>query len=391
MRSIKPRSSLSGATKALAAVTIAAIAPPLADADSDNQETSQLSLGATYTADVFTNVEGGLETGTRYLDNALVSGEMAFGSQNSTDTVLYASLAYNNNSTFSDELVGDAQVVSNIDADSGLRVYEAWVEHTFASGRAGLLGGLFDLNSEFDVIDAASLFINSSHGIGFEIAQTGDNGPSIFPVTALAGRLKWSPTENTVFRIAAIDATAGTAENPSRPSLNLSSSDGALIIAQASLQPNSEFNANLGIWGYTNSPNQGDPLQESSAPLGIYGSVEGTLNSPLQLEQLRGFVRFGLTHGNNVDADGYLGYGLNWQVSPSITAGVASAHAFPSSKSRAIGLDSEETTLEATVEFRLNEKFAIQPNLQYTNNPGFSNDIDNSLALGIRLSATLWE
>jgi porin len=48
--------------------------------------------------------------------------------------------------------------------------------------------GLYDLNSEFDVIEAAALFLNPSHGIGPDFAQSGRNGPSIFPVTSLAIR-----------------------------------------------------------------------------------------------------------------------------------------------------------------------------------------------------------
>lgn len=50
--------------------------------------------------------------------------------------------------------------------------------------------GLYDLNSEFDALDDAGLFINSAFGVGTDIGLTGVNGPSIFPVTSLAVRAR---------------------------------------------------------------------------------------------------------------------------------------------------------------------------------------------------------
>ena len=90
---------------------------------------------------------------------------------------------YNNNKTLSDTLIGDMQTVSNIDTTTATRLYEAWYEQAFGDGKSSLKVGLYDLNSEFDAIDTAGLFLLSSHGIGPDYSQTGLNGPSIFPVT----------------------------------------------------------------------------------------------------------------------------------------------------------------------------------------------------------------
>ncbi|MFO7314738.1 carbohydrate porin [Rhodothermus marinus] len=86
--------------------------------------------------------------------------------------------------------VGDAQGVSNIEAPTSWRLYEAFVEHVTATGRLSVLAGLYDLNSEFDVLPAAGLFINSSFGIGAELAASRPQGPSIFPVTSPGLRLR---------------------------------------------------------------------------------------------------------------------------------------------------------------------------------------------------------
>lgn len=45
--------------------------------------------------------------------------------------------------------------------------------------KLSLLFGLYDLNSEFDTQETSSIFINPSHDIGAEYAQSGKNLPSI--------------------------------------------------------------------------------------------------------------------------------------------------------------------------------------------------------------------
>src|SRR3546814_3364842 len=51
---------------------------------------------------------------------------------------------------------------------------------------------------------AAGLFIGSPHGIGTDFAQSGQNGPSIFPSTSLAARVQWAPAEGWAARAAEI-------------------------------------------------------------------------------------------------------------------------------------------------------------------------------------------
>ena len=146
-----------------------------------------MRLDAVYTGEVLSNLAGGLESGSRYLDNLdlelefEIADTIGFGA----GTVFVRGL-YNNGSTFSDELVGDLQVVSNIDAGRSWRIFEFWYE--VGDAPWSLRTGLYDLNSEFDTNETGSVFLNSSHGIGSEIGQTGENGPSIFPVSSLGLR-----------------------------------------------------------------------------------------------------------------------------------------------------------------------------------------------------------
>ena len=150
-------------------------------------------FGAVYTAEIWRNASGGLRTGSVYLDNLDmtlgIDGEKAWGVEGLT---VFADVLYNNAARLSDTYVGDEMTVSNIDAPEGLRLYELWIDWTpGGQGPFSVRFGLYDLNAEFDNSESRSLFIHSSHGVGHELGQTGENGPSIFPVTSLGLRLAW--------------------------------------------------------------------------------------------------------------------------------------------------------------------------------------------------------
>lgn len=102
-------------------------------------------------------------------------------------------------------LVGDAQGTNNLEGPSGTQVEEAWVQQNFSGSDASLLVGVYDLNSEFYRVAAAGLFLNSSFGVGPEFAQSGLEGPSIFPRTSAGLRVAMKPTVNTVLRAAVLD------------------------------------------------------------------------------------------------------------------------------------------------------------------------------------------
>lgn len=75
------------------------------------------------------------------------------------------------------DLAGDAQGVGNIDGPDGSAVHELWIQHNFQRSGVSLLGGVYDLNSEFDRVQAAGLFLNSSFGVTSEFAESGGECP----------------------------------------------------------------------------------------------------------------------------------------------------------------------------------------------------------------------
>jgi porin len=109
---------------------------------------------------------------------------------------------------------------------------EAWLDWGFhAHGPGSVRVGLYDLNSEFDTAESRGL-INSAYGIGQELAQTGHNGPSIYPVTALAARLAWTPAEPWLIEFAVVDGVPGDPDGTHRSRWHLSRSKGALRIGE---------------------------------------------------------------------------------------------------------------------------------------------------------------
>ena len=119
-------------------------------------------LEATYTGEVIANAAGGMRRGTRYLDNFDLVLEADLGRvMGWQGAELHVYGLYNNGRAFS-ELVGDAQAPSNIETGTrAVRLYEAWINQQITPA-ISLKAGLYDLNSEFDALEAAGLFTASA-------------------------------------------------------------------------------------------------------------------------------------------------------------------------------------------------------------------------------------
>ena len=146
----------------------------------------------TYKGDVQSNVSGGIKRGTRLLDNldvaATFDGEKLLGAKGLSATV---HVINNNGGRPNADLVGSVQGVNNYEVPRATaKLYEAYLQQNFYDNRLSFLAGLVDVNTEFYVTDASALFFQPSAGIGTDIAQSGQQGPSIFPFTALGARVR---------------------------------------------------------------------------------------------------------------------------------------------------------------------------------------------------------
>src|SRR5262245_56653611 len=210
-----------------------------------------IAIDAVYTGEAWRNTSGGLATGNRYLDNidltASLDGEQVFGIEGMK---LFGYALFENGHALSDDLVGAAQGVSNIEALPAVRLYELWSEWQLGSTHGTLRFGLYDLNAEFDAIETAGLFINPSHGIGPDFSQSGANGPSIFPNTSLAVRGAISSGPWT-YRAAILDGVPGDAEHPDRTRVRFDAGDGCLFVGEIDYAQPSGLRFGVGYWRYS--------------------------------------------------------------------------------------------------------------------------------------------
>ncbi len=369
----------------------------LAAVDSMAETTAE----AYYRGDVLHNSGGGIDTGSVYLDDAgLTIGTELGGLFGASDAEMFAYFLYNNGTSFSETLVGDLQTVSNIDAPEAFRVYEFWYQQSW-SNDASLRAGLYDLNSEFDAIDTAGLFTNSSHGIGAEFAQSGFAGPSIFPVTSLGIRFEWSVSDTGKLRYAVLDGVPGDPDDASKTAIRLGGDDGVLHAIEYNYAPLSGARFGIGGWLYSA---EFDVISEPGAPGssgrdngngGVYGFVDFPLlpasSSGLDLSA---FLRFGTASEKFNVLESYLGGGVvlsgfsserpedriglafaRAQVSDRFRRGVASAGG---------SRESSETSIEFTYSREQTDWLRIQPDIQYILNPGADPALANTWVVGLQ-------
>ena len=234
------------------------------------------------TNDLFHNQQGGLESGTRLMSKATLGANGAIDKSIEWRTSLHAT----GNGGFSEELAGDSFTASNIDGPEGARIDEAWLKGR--KSQWGWLIGSYDLNSEFDHIVPAELFINSAHGIGPDFSQSGHNGPSIFPFTALAARAEWQINSKNLVRTALIDGVPGTPHSTRYNNIYLNKNEGILFVAEwQTINTNNSF-CTLGAWRYSDQFSTLSADKEAPA-FGLYTSFAQSAS----LDHLGTWIRLG--------------------------------------------------------------------------------------------------
>ena len=327
----------------------------------------------------------------------------------------------NNGGDPSETDIGDFQVVSNIEAPDTWKLFEAWFQQNFFGDRISLLIGLIDLNGQFDVIETASLFLNSSHGIGPDFSQTGANGPSIFPTTTLGTRAKLKPLDFFYVQGGVWDAVAGDPDDHTGTEFDWNKDEGLLVVAELGLvlgEENTQLKDlpygkyALGAWIYTSQfedltltlPDPTD--EEEEIPLmhdgnkGIYALAEQRVFSEKEDDNqgLSVFIRLGWANPDFNDISLYTGGGLVYTgLIPSrnedqIGVAVAAAHVGNKFKQAVLDEDEilvkdEEVNLELTYRSQILPWLAVQPNFQWVINPGFDPTLKDAWVFGTPLGS----
>ena len=351
-----------------------------------------------YGGDVFAELAGGLPQRT-YVGNLnlelLLDGERLFHRPGLSFFVECLSIHGGQPSL----LLGDAQGISNISAPSKLVLYEVWFEYNLFANHFSVLAGLYDLNSQFYVLQSAGLFLNGSFGVGPEFSGSGVAGPSIFPSTSPGVRLTFKPKSNIEIRGAVFDGVP--VDRPDDSISTFTSGDGVLLVSEAVFlnreasisrkhkvrfrigraagSPSYDHKVAIGGWHYTATfPDlsaidaNGNPVAHRGSS-GVYAIADATLfrSKTTTERRLSGFVEGGLGDGRvnrfgSYFGAGLVGYGpLKMRPDDELGLAVAVAHNGPAYQRQQIeaggGTFTTETAIELTYLAQVTSWLAVQP------------------------------
>ncbi|WP_329742002.1 carbohydrate porin [Dyella sp. A6] len=319
---------------------------------------------------------------------------------------------------FPSSYTGDAQGTSNIEAPHLTRVYEAWVQYNGRHSRWSVLLGRYDLNSEFDRLQTASLFLDSSFGVEPAFSQSGGGGPSIFPRPRMALRVALKLAHGVVWRSAVVqggvplDRSLPPAAERARFGDALFVTELALlrrgpvedpkagdpvddmIGRQARLPPYSGKLA-LGAWRYARRQICLEPSIAARActASGAYLLLDDPLLQRIGTagRQLAAFAQLSVASGAADRFHRYVGVGLS--LTPLFDAGADDALGLAvatvwngrpylrAQHALAQPVSSDERIYELTYQRSIGAHLTVQPDLQYVVHPDTRSDVPDALAL----------
>lgn len=347
-----------------------------------------------YTADVMGVIGGDAKHAGRYLDNLDLSVdgdlEKALGWSGAT---LHLGLLHNAGGR-PNEFAQTLQGVDNIEVGRARgRIFELWIDQQLADGRASVRAGLYDLNSEFYSTEASQQLIAPPFGIGSEFSATGPNGPSIFPLTSLAVRLRIGEETGPYVQTAVLSAEAGSLTEPDNLQLGLDR--GGIVIAEVGRQ--GPTRVAFGAWTYTEPQERLDGAGETSA-FGGYLLAEKKLSTTALNPELAAFVRVGASDGETSPFVGGWQAGLRlnrvFASRPESALSFGLQQAYLSAGFRDVMRRQGQTPAraESGAELTYSDRIGpvtIQPDLQVFHHPGGDRDRDLIWIGGVRLSVAI--
>lgn len=275
---------------------------------------------------------------------------------------------------------GDVQGISNIAAPRAAKIYELWYQHSFSDDQLQLLLGLHDYNALFYALDSAGLFTHASFGIGPDTSQV---GPSIFPTTSL-GLVASGNHQSLYWQMAVYDGVPGDPENPRGTQIHLNSEDGVFAGFEWGMREPEVYKWGLGYWYHSaqfEEPVYGETLDDNA---GIYALAERYLGDHWAVFAQLGYAR---AHYNRLRR--YLGAGVTYadliKAGDQLGLGLARAQLDSQFRRENPDLARAEEALECTYFVPVLQHLGAQASVYYIRNPGFDPNLDETLALGLRV------
>ncbi|MBS1986078.1 MAG: carbohydrate porin [Bdellovibrionales bacterium] len=357
---------------------------------------AEISASVGYKGEVNSTFAGGAKTGTTYLDNLdlkLSGNAKAVGAPG----LSFLIHALGNHGGDPTEYVGDAQSTSNIESPDTFKLYQVWLQQNLYDDSLSFLAGLYDLNGEFYVTNSSGVLLNSSFGVGKDLSQTGKNGPSVFPTTSLALRMRLKLQQDIYLQTGVFDGTAGNPDKVYGTHIHTpNADDGFLLISEFGYAHEGEDHPAkyaLGVWTYT-------ATFDHLSRVDIHGDVIPSTNYGVYLlgDQSLGsgwstFGRVGLA-SEKVNP-----FKMNWALgvnakglipsrdSDTLAFGITQVRMGNAYREVNPGTLAAETAFELSYRCEFYSHFALQPDLQWVQHPSANPDIHNAWVGALRVEA----
>jgi porin len=330
--------------------------------------------------------------------------------------------------------VGSLMGVDNLEVpDNGAKLYHAWFSKGLFDSKLDILAGVYPVDSEFYVTDSSGVFVHPSFGMAAEVAQTGRNGPSIYPISGTGLRVRYQPNARAYVQAAILDGDPGDGRNPHWEKINPIHGDGAFFIAELGgrLLENHELGAPdeqspqtvpsrvqvlheryeaigkfaVGYWKYTEEAGDLNVINSSGLPIGrsnhgAYGIFERTVYQAPDMERDAAvFVRYGRAAAdvNVFDYSASAGLRIRGLIAGRADdffgVGVTRAHAsgsyVQSQAAQGVAIPEAETAVELTYRTQIKGWLVLQPVLQRIEHPGLDPATGRATVIGLRAEVTL--
>ncbi len=337
---------------------------------------SGFEANLTYKGEYVNNLSGGVKRKAMYLGNLDLVFDLELEKMAGMPGLSAQVYFLGNHGGDPSEVVGDAIGSSNIESPGDyLKLYQLWFLQKAFDDRFQLLLGLHDLNSEFYATEGSSVLLSSAFGMGPEVAQSGVNGPSIFPTAAVAAVIGVRPYGDWLLQAGAYNGRAGNPDHVGNTYARYDPADGVLNIAELGIdRDEGAVHYMIGAWSYSKKVSQLSDTEKKGTSSGVYFLVNHGVADFMSL-----FLRYGKANEKvlEIKTAGEAGLTMKMRSSDQLALGYAWVQP-PSGPSL-----ENESVVELTYKAYLARGISIQPDLQFIMNPSFSGTKDASV-LGLR-------
>jgi porin len=155
-----------------------------------------VTLGLEEQSEVWGNMAGGLKQGTVYDGLTTASVRIDLEKLAGWDSATFFVSGYQiHGGRPSGDLVGNNQLVSNIEATADTKLFALWLEQKLLGGRLTIRLGQDGANDQMMITQYGALFLNSSFGFpGLPAADLPSGGPN-YPIAAPFVRAQYQPND----------------------------------------------------------------------------------------------------------------------------------------------------------------------------------------------------